>query len=131
MELKTLRSLALAIPVVIFLIIALLVEFSFLMSVRSELYPKWVAVYSESVISKLFFAFHIVLSPGGALIVFAVFSLFVNSQKDNFIVGVVLLIYFPFHLLISYILISFGPAWIAFISVELVALIYFVRRALI
>ncbi|ADX47011.1 hypothetical protein Acav_3109 [Paracidovorax avenae ATCC 19860] len=95
-----------------------------------ELPEKWLKAYPYmppfAVYSLL--SIHTLLTPGLALLVYAVILLRLGDRRSRFFRGISLLIYFPFRLGLIFILLGFFPLWLVFELVELTLLGYASRR---
>ena len=112
------------VPILIFLLLALFLQVVFLFSAPNELYPKWTSLHGDSIGPRLFFGFYVFLAPGGALLIFSLYILLVASRKTIFVTGLSLIVFLPFHLIISYWTIYSIVIWGAFIMIEVAFLFY-------
>ncbi|MFD1840150.1 hypothetical protein [Paracidovorax cattleyae] len=91
-----------------------------------ELAAKWLKAYSymPHLAAYGLLLVHALLTPGLALLVYAIFLLKHGEGRSKFFQGIALLIYLPFRLVFIFILLGFFPLWLIFELVESVILIY-------
>ncbi|WP_158534218.1 hypothetical protein [Paracidovorax avenae] len=95
-----------------------------------ELPEKWLKAYPymPPFAAYSLLSIHTLLTPGLALLVYAVILLRLGDRRSRFFHGISLLIYFPFRLGLIFILLGFFPLWLVFELVELTLLGYASRR---
>ncbi|AVS96425.1 hypothetical protein [Paracidovorax avenae] len=89
-----------------------------------ELPEKWLDAYPyiPTFAAYGLLSVHALLTPGLALLMYAVLLLKHGDRRSKFFQGIALLVYFPFRLGVIFVLLGFFPLWLIFELVELTLL---------
>lgn len=112
--------------VLLLLLVAAIIFYALaaLASSLQELPEKWLEAYPyiPPFVAYGLLLVHALLTPGLALLMYAVLLLKHGDRRFKFFQGIALLVYFPFRLGVVFILLGFFPLWLIFESVELTLL---------